>query len=69
MYLRDMQVITGQHRDALHSASAEVTYLIAMMAAHSQEPEQPQISVAESDEIPNLVTEDWEMGDYSDDMD
>ena len=60
MYLHDTRVITNQHNDALKSASAEVTKLIGTMAS----PSNPLL-----DEVPTLVDEDIEMGEYSDEMD
>jgi hypothetical protein len=62
MYLRDTRVITNQHNDdALKSASAKVTKLIGTMASPSNNPL--------LDEVPTLVDEDIEIGEYSDEMD
>jgi len=70
MYLRDTKIITGQHRDALDGASTEVMHLIATMAS-SHAPGIPSSQLTETDEndLPNLVPEDWSMGDYDEDMD
>lgn len=72
LYLRDTQIIRGQHCDALHSASQEVMTLIEMMTANGA----VELPLAhenttegiESD-VPTVVSEDTEMGDYQDEMD
>ncbi len=72
LYLRDTQIIRGQHCNALQLASQEVTALIKMMTANdSVEFPLPQENTTEGIEldIPTVVSEDAEMGDYQDEMD
>lgn len=72
MYLRDTQIIRGQHRDALHSASQEVTALFELMTAHDSLELPPPLDSATGEtemDIPTVVSEDTEMGEYQDEMD
>lgn len=71
LYLRDTAVITTQHRDALHTSSREVMELINMVSGHNDQFQPPSAIAAESDdvEVPTLVQEDTEMGNYIDEMD